>query len=72
MFTEPYYNFRSEGSSFVQRKAKITYYSLQFISYLATTVWNRIPYDIRNCRSLKDLKNGIKGWTSKQCSCRLL
>lgn len=66
------YNFRYEGSSFVQRKVKITYYGLQSISYLATRIWDQTPYDIRNCRSLRDLKIAIKGWISKQCSCYLM
>ena len=50
---------------------KTTYYGLESISYLAIRIWDQIPNNIRNCRSLKDFKKAIKGWIPKQCPYRL-
>lgn len=67
IFRDRSYNFHPEENSFVQSEVKATYYGLPSISHLAPRIWHQIPYGIRNCRSRKDFKKAIKGWTH----CRL-
>ena len=49
----------------------ITSYGIDSVLHLAPEIWNQIPTEIKNCKTLLAFKNLIKTWTPRSCPCRL-
>ena len=68
-FTEPVYNLRN--IKFKSNNVKTIQYGTETISFLGPKLWNLLPEDIRNVKSLSEFKNRIKSWIPTNCPCRL-
>ena len=64
------YNLRSTGT-LVSRSAKTVHFGTETISYLAPKIWQLIPEDIKNCKTLNSFKQQIQIWIPSECPCRL-
>ena len=64
------YNLRSTGT-FVSKSAKTVHFGTETISYLAPKIWELIPEDIKNCKTLNSFKQQIQIWIPSECPCRL-
>ena len=64
------YNLRSTGT-LVSKSAKTVHFSTETISYLAPKIWELIPEDIKNCKTLNSFKQQIQIWILSVCPCRL-
>ena len=60
-----------KGNILISRNVKIVYYGTESISYLAPKIWELIPTDIKNCKSLNCFKSKIKLWIPYDCPCRI-
>ena len=58
-------------SVFRARKISSTYFGSESISFLASKIWDLVPEDIKNAKSLGIFKSKIKSWIPKDCPCRL-
>ena len=56
-----------KGNILISRNVKTVYYGTESISYLAPKVWELIPTDIKNCKSLNCFKSKIKLWIPYDC-----
>ena len=59
-FQEPYYNLRSEISQFSKENITTTHYGIQSVKFLGPKIWDMVPQNIKNCKSLQELKRLIK------------
>ena len=64
------YNLRN-GSILVSSNSKTECYGKGCISYLAPIIWNQVPEEIKNSKSVKQFKNKIKQWIPENCPCTL-
>ena len=64
------YNLRN-GNALTSYKPCTTSYGIDSVSHLAPKIWNQIPTEIRNSKSLNIFKAKIKTWTPDNCPCRL-
>ena len=60
-----------KGNILISRNVKTVYYGTESISYLAPKIWELIPTDIKNCKSLNCFKSKIKLWVPYDCPCRI-
>ena len=60
-----------EASSFVTRNVKTVSYGTESISYLAPKIWEQVPDEIKNCKSVNSFKSKIILWIPKACPCRI-
>ena len=68
-FTDPTYNLRTvKTKSYLIRTVK---YGTETLSYLAPKIWNMLPAECTNAKSLGEFKSKIKNWTPENCPCRL-
>ena len=69
-FVEKQYNLRN--NSIIQRQADRTvYFGTESISCFAPKLWELIPSEIKNAKSLNIFTEKIKSWTTDKCPCRL-
>ena len=64
------YNLRRSGT-LVSKSAKTLHFGTETISYLAPKIWELIPEDIKNCKTLNSFKQQIQIWIPSECPCRL-
>ena len=64
------YNLR-KGKTLISNNIKTTSYGIDSISYLAPKIWNLIPEEIQNCKSLQNFKTNIRLWVPDKCPCNL-
>ena len=64
------YNLRN-GSIPVSSNSKTECYGKGCISYLATIIWNQVPEEIKNSKSVNSFKKKIKQWIPENCPCTL-
>ena len=64
------YNLRN-GNSLVSNNIKTTNYGLETVSYLAPRIWEQIPEEIKQSKTLNSFKKKVKLWTPTACPCRL-
>ena len=64
------YNLRNQGF-WELPKVRTTYYGIETIRYRGPKTWNLLPVEIKNSKSLGEIKNKIKKWKPKGCTCRL-
>ena len=69
-FVQKPYNLRNDSTR--QRRTNHTvYFGTESISSLAPKIWEIVPCEIKNAKSLDIFKKRIKLWTTDQCPCRL-
>ena len=64
------YNLR-KGKTLISNNIKTTSYGIDSISYLAPKIWDLIPEEIQNCKSLQNFKMNIRLWVPDKCPCNL-
>ena len=64
------YNLRI-GSHLQRSNTHTIHYGVESISTLGAKIWNLIPDDIKESKTLNIFKRKIKKWTPEQCPCRL-
>ena len=64
------YNLRNT-SALVSTNTKTTNYGINSISYLAPKIWDQVPTEIKNSKSLYIFKQKIKIWIPLKCPCTL-
>ena len=67
---ETKYSLR-KGITLISNKANTTTYGINSISYLAPKIWDQIPDEIKECKSLNTFKLKIKRWIPRKCPCNL-
>ena len=65
-----HYNLRHTSQSFVNPIHSV-YNGTESASYLVPKIWEQIPYEIRNKKSLEGFKLEIKKWKPTNCPCRI-
>ena len=53
------------------RKIHSFRYGIETASFVGARVWNRLPSDLKQCKSLELFKSKIKNWILENCSCKL-
>ena len=56
---------------FASRAINSVHYGSESLSFLGPKIWEMLPPDIKNSRSLDAFKSGIKEWRPQECPCRL-
>ena len=51
--------------------AKTVYYGTESISYLGPKIWDIIPTELKENRSLNSFKKSVRKWVPSKCPCRL-
>ena len=46
-------------------------YGIQTVSFVFARVWNSLPSDLKECKSLKHFKSEIKNWIPENCPFKL-
>ena len=64
------YNLRHTSHFFVNPIHSV-YNSTESASYLVPKIWEQIPSEIRNKKSLEGFKQEIKKWKPTNCHCRI-
>ena len=64
------YNLRSQ-TDFSFHAVNTVAYGLKSLKYFAGKVWNIVPFEIRNARSLEVFPAKIKSWIPENCPCRV-
>ena len=67
---ETKYNLRN-GSALVSTNKKKTNLGIKSISYLAQKIWDQVPEEIKDGKSLNIFKQKIKAWIPLKCPCTL-
>ena len=69
-FVQKPYNLRND-STLQKRTNRRVYFGTESISSLAPKIWEIVPCEIKNAKSLDIFKKRIKLWTTNKCPCRL-
>ena len=69
-FVQKRYNLRND-STLQRRRNRTVYFGTESISSLAPKIWEIVPCEIKNAKSLDIFKKRIKLWTTDKCPCRL-
>ena len=64
------YNLRG-GSKLKSNTVKTVYYGTESISYLSPKIWEQVPDEIKDSKSLNTFKRKIKSWVPNSCPCRI-
>ena len=46
-------------------------YGIETASSIGLKLWNKVSTEIKNSKSLKEFKAGIKSWVPKNCPCKI-
>ena len=68
--TIPHHNFRHQ-SDFRIPFVRTVYYGSESTSCLGPKVWDIVPNEIKQAKSLNSFKEAIKKWRPQNCPCRL-
>ena len=69
-FIDKPYNLRN--NSIIQRQQNRTvYFGTESLTSLAPKIWELVPNEIKNAKSLEIFKEKIKTWTTDKCPCRV-
>ena len=63
-------NLRTQ-SDFCRDSINSSKYGLNSVRFLAAKVWQMVPMEMKNLKSLKDFKNKIKRLEPDGCDCKL-
>ena len=69
-FNDNEYNLRQK-SHFTLPSVRTVYSGTEIISFLGPKVWNIIPKEIKNSKSLDAFKTKIKRWIPEDYPCRI-
>ena len=64
------YNLRTQ-TDFFRNFANSSKYGLNSIRFFASKVWQMVPMEMKNLKSLEDFKNKIRKWEPDGCDCKL-
>ena len=64
------YDLRN-NNSFKRRRVKSVWHGTESVSYLGPKIWDLVPNEIKESKSLNALKFKIKRGVSERCSCRI-
>ena len=64
------YNLRTQ-SDFLRNSVNSSKYGLNSIRFFGSKVWQMVPMQIRNLKSLEDFRNKIRRWEPDGCDCKL-
>ena len=64
------YNLRTQ-SDFLKNSVNSSKYGLNSIRFFGSKVWQMVPMQIRNLKSLEDFRNKIRRWEPDGCDCKL-
>ena len=53
------------------RKMHCVRYGIETASFVGARVWNSLPSDLKQCKSLELFKSKIKNWIPENCPCKL-
>ena len=53
------------------RKIHSVRYGIETASFVGARVWNSLPSDLKQCKSLELFKSKIKNWIPENCPCKL-
>ena len=67
---ETKYNLRN-GSALVPTNKKTTNFGINSVSYLAPNIWDQVPEETKDSKSLNIFKQKIKAWIPLKCPCTL-
>ena len=67
---ETKYSFRNE-TALVSFNKKTMNYGINSVSHLAPKIWDLVPEEIKNSKSLNIFEQKIKIWIPRKCSCTL-
>ena len=60
-----------KGNVLVSANRKTTNYGINSVSHLAPKIWDLVPEEIKNSKSLPMFKQQIKLWIPRDCPCNL-
>ena len=63
-------HFRSK-SDFIIPKVRTELYGKCTVRYLGPVIWNTVPLQLKQIKSLNGFKNLIRNWKPNNCPCRL-
>ena len=58
-------------ADFKRARVNTSSFELNSLKYLATRIWDIVPYDIKSVENLNSVKKKIRNWEPKGCHCRL-
>ena len=64
------YDLRN-NNSFKRRRVNSVWHGTESVSYLGPKIWDLVPNEIKESKSLNALKFKIKRGVSERCSCRI-
>ena len=64
------YNLRTQ-SDFLRNSVNSSKYGLNSIIFFSSKLWQMVPMEIRNLKSLKGFRNKIRRWETDGCDCKL-
>ena len=64
------YNLRSQRD-FIRTRVNTSSFGLSSLKYLATKIWDIVPYEIKSVGNINLFKKKIRNWEPKGCHCRL-
>ena len=64
------YNLRTQ-SDFFRNSVNSSKYGLNSIRFFASRVWQIVPLEMRNLKSLEDFRTKIRRWEPDKCDCKL-
>ena len=64
------YNLRSQ-IDFIRARVNTSSFGLCSLKYLATKIWDIVPYEIKSVGNINLFKKKIRIWEPKGCHCRL-
>ena len=68
--TKNHYNLRN-GPNFLTPQINSVFHGTESISYLGPKIWDIVPEEFKNKKSLNNFKESIKMWVPTNCTCRL-
>ena len=60
-----------ENKNFLIPKVRTVNYGLETIRYRGPLIWNLVPLEIKQSKSLVEFRHKIKAWKPIGCTCRL-
>ena len=64
------YSLRSQRD-FPLPQVKSVNYGLKELRYFGPKIWNILPNDIKNSRTLREFSKKVKSWIPRNCPCRI-
>ena len=58
-------------SEFVRPKVHSVFHGKESISYLGPQIWDMIPVEMKNLKTISAFKREVKNWKLENCPCRL-